>query len=178
MKNKWHPIEWIYKDYNYFLGFALKQTKDKMHSEDLVHETFLQLMTMNQHRLLIIIESGKIKTYICKIMMVKYFSAKSQFNKKIVQYNKKKIKCESSFLESLANKQNLIDQESDEYVSLLNKKIDRCLESVDEYDRKLFNLYYEMGLSTKNLSEETKISQKSIEYTLKKVREINKNIMW
>ncbi len=177
MKNKWHPIEWIYKDYNYFLGFALKQTKDKMHSEDLVQETFLQLMTMNQHRLLIIIESGKIKTYICKIMMVKYFSAKSQFNKKIVQYNKKKIKCESSFLESLANKQNLIDQESDEYVSLLNKKIDRCLELVDEYDRKLFNLYYEMGLSTKKLSEETKISQKSIEYTINKVRENIKNLL-
>ena len=89
MKDKWHPIEWIYKDHAYFLGFAIKQTKDKDLSEDLVQETFLQLMTMNQHKLLIIIDSGKIKTYICKIMMVKYYSSKSQFNKKLVQYKKK-----------------------------------------------------------------------------------------
>ena len=104
MKNKWHPIEWIYKDHAYFLGFAIKQTKDKDLSEDLVQETFLQLMTMNQHKLLIIIESGKIKTYICKIMMVKYYSKKSQFHKKIVQYKKKKIESDNSFLEHLANK--------------------------------------------------------------------------
>jgi len=177
MKNKWHPIEWIYKDYKYFLGFALKKTKDKMLSEDLVQETFLQLMTMNQHRLLIIIESGKIKTYICKIMMVKYFSQKSQFNKKIVQYNKKKIKCEPSFLESLANRHNQIDEDHDKYIGDLNDKIDNCLMQFDEYDRKLFNLYYELGLSTRKLSEETKISQKAIEYTINKVRNNIKDLI-
>ena len=36
-------------------------------------------------------------------MMVKYYSAKSQFNKKMVQYKKKKIQSDESFLEHLAN---------------------------------------------------------------------------
>lgn len=177
MKNKWHPIEWIYKDFQYYLGFAIKQTKDKDLSEDLVQETFLQLMTMNQHRLLIIIDSGKIKTYICKIMMVKYFSAKSQFNKKMVQYKKKKIQSDASFLEHLVNKNNEIDDSTNEYIDSLHKKIDDCLATFDDYDRKLFQLYYETGLSVRKLSEETGITFKSIQYTIEKVKKNIKNLI-
>lgn len=173
MKNKWHPIEWIYKDFDYFLGFAIKQTKDKDLSQDLVQETFLQLMTMNQHRLLIIIDSGKIKTYICKIMMVKYYSAKSQFNKKMVQYKKKKIQSDESFLEHLANKNS--PEHHQETLNEMNEKIDNCLTHFDEYDRKLFQLYYETGLSVRKLSEETGISFKSIQYTIDKVKKNIKN---
>lgn len=177
MKNKWHPIEWIYKDFQYYLGFAIKQTKDKDLSEDLVQETFLQLMTMNQHKLLIIIDSGKIKTYICKIMMVKYFSAKSQFNKKMVQYKKKKIKSDASFLEHLVNKNNEIDDTTNEYIDSLHKKIDDCLATFDDYDRKLFQLYYETGLSVRKLSQETGITFKSIQYTIDKVKKNIKNLI-
>ena len=177
MKNKWHPIEWIYKDFQYYLGFAIKQTKDKDLSEDLVQETFLQLMTMNQHKLLIIIDSGKIKTYICKIMMVKYFSAKSQFNKKMVQYKKKKIKSDASFLEHLVNKNNEIDDSTNEYIDSLHKKIDDCLATFDDYDRKLFQLYYETGLSVRKLSQETGITFKSIQYTIDKVKKNIKNLI-
>tara|TARA_B110000008_G_scaffold40786_1_gene37721 strand:- start:239 stop:766 length:528 start_codon:yes stop_codon:yes gene_type:complete len=175
MKDKWHPIEWIYKDHAYFLGFAIKQTKDKDLSEDLVQETFLQLMTMNQHKLLIIIDSGKIKTYICKIMMVKYYSAKSQFNKKMVQYKKKKIQSDESFLEHLANINS--PEHHQETLNQMNEKIDNCLLHFDEYDRKLFQLYYETGLSVRQLSEETGISFKSIQYTIDKVKKNIKNII-
>ena len=72
---KYHPIEYVYKDYDYYLGFAIKKTKDKFLSEDLVQEVFLQLLTMNHHKLLIILDGGRIKTYICKIMMVKYLKS-------------------------------------------------------------------------------------------------------
>ena len=175
MKNQWHPIEWIYKDYKYFLGFAIKQTKDKDLSEDLVQETFLQLMTMNQHKLLIIIDSGKIKTYICKIMIVKFYSTKSQFNKKMVQYKKKKINSDDSFLEHLANKR--IENNSNDHVEMMNEKIDDCLNTFDEYDRKLFQLYYETGLSIRRLSEETGITFKSIQYTIDKVKKNIKDLI-
>lgn len=177
MKDKWHPIEWIYKDYKYFLGFAIKQTKDKDLSEDLVQETFLQLMTMNQHKLLIIIDSGKIKTYICKVMMVKYFSSKSQFNKKNVNYKKNKIKSDQTFLEHLVNKNVEIDNTTDEYVDSLHKRIDSCLDTFDDYDRKLFQLYYQTGLSVRKLSEETGITFKSIQYTIEKVKKNIKEII-
>lgn len=177
MKKQWHPIEWIYKDFKYYLGFAIKKTKDKDLSEDLVQETFLQLMTMNQHKLLIIIDSGKIKTYICKIMMVKYFSNKSQFNKKMVQYKRKKIESNESFLEHLVNKNAEVEDDSNEHMDLMNKRIDDCLNSFDEYDRKLFSLYYETGLSIRRLSEETGITFKSIQYTIDKVKKNIKDLI-
>jgi RNA polymerase sigma factor (sigma-70 family) len=177
MKTEWNPIEWMYKDFNYYLGFAIKQTKDKDLSEDLVQETFLQLMTMNQHRLLIIIDSGKIKTYICKIMMVKYFSKKSQFNKKVVQFKKKKIQSDESFLEYLVNKNTEQNDQSSDYVEELNKRIDECLNTFDDYDRKLFQLYFETGLSVRRLSEETGITFKSIQYTIEKVKKNIKNLI-
>jgi|TARA_R110002020_G_scaffold100633_2_gene237779 RNA polymerase sigma factor (sigma-70 family) len=177
MKNNWHPIEWIYKDFNYYLGFAINKTKDKDLSEDLVQETFVQLMTMNQHKLLIIIDSGKIKTYVCKIMMVKFYSNKSQFNKKMVQYKRKKIESDESFLEHLANKNADDEQGQLHHIEKMNKKIDDCLNTFDEYDRKLFQLYYETGLSIRRLSEETGITFKSIQYTIDKVKKNIKDLI-
>jgi RNA polymerase sigma factor (sigma-70 family) len=165
-----HPIEYVYQDYQYFLGFVIKQTRDKTLAEDLIQDTFLQLLTMNQHKLLIIIDSGKIKTYVCKIMMVKYFSKKSQFNKKLVQYNKKKINCDASFLEHLVNKVGEVDDDSDAWFNEMNDKVDKCLEIFDEYDRKVFNLYYELGLSFPKLEKEIGISQRSLRLTITKVR--------
>jgi len=170
MKNNWHPIEWIYKDFKYYLGFAIKKTKDSDLSEDLVQETFLQLMSMNQHKLLIIIESGKIKTYICKILMVKYYSKKSQFNRKFVQYKKKKIESDESFLEHLANKNSEVVEEVNSHNQKLKKQIDDVLETIDEYDKDLFKLYFESGISIRKLSKETGISFKSIQYTIEKVK--------
>ena len=52
----------------------------------------------------------------------------------------------------------------------MNEKIDDCLNTFDEYDRKLFQLYYETGLSIRRLSEETGITFKSIQYTIDKVK--------
>jgi RNA polymerase sigma factor (sigma-70 family) len=165
-----HPIEYVYKDYSYFLGFVIKKTKDRTLAEDLIQDTFLQLMTMNQHKLLIIIDSGRIKTYVCKIMMVKYFSKKSQFNKKYVQFNKNKISCDSSFLEHLANKGIESEDDSIEWCKEMQTSIDNCLETFDDYDRKIFNLYYELGLSFPKLEDELGISQRSLRLTITKVR--------
>tara|TARA_R100001244_G_scaffold132321_3_gene108202 strand:+ start:262 stop:813 length:552 start_codon:yes stop_codon:yes gene_type:complete len=170
---KYHPIEYIYKDYNYFLGFAIKKTRDKLLAEDLVQETFLQLLTMNHHKLLIILEGGKIKTYICKILMVKYFSKKSQFNKKYVQYNKNKINAQDSFIEKLANKH----FDTTDYVDEMEHKINDCLNSFSEYDRKIFELYYELGLSYSALEIEIGISQRSLRNTIKQVRDNIKQML-
>tara|TARA_R100001244_G_C5166881_1_gene131452 strand:- start:459 stop:998 length:540 start_codon:yes stop_codon:yes gene_type:complete len=167
MRSKeYHPIEYIYKDYNYFLGFAIKKTRDKLLAEDLVQETFLQLLTMNHHKLLIILEGGKIKTYICKILMVKYFSKKSQFNKKYVQYNKKKINATDGFIEKLANDQ----IEEVDHIDEMEAQIQKCLDGFDNYDRKIFELYYELGLSYPKLENEIGISQRSLRNTITKVR--------
>jgi len=171
MKNKWHPIEWIYKDFEYFLGFAVKKTKDKYLSEDLVQDTFLQLMTMNQHKLLIIIDSGRIKTYVCKIILMKYFSKRSAFHKQNVAYQNNKIKSNDSFLEHLVNQNEQMNVEHDEWVEDMHQKVDDCINHFDEYDQKVFQLYYELGLSFRRLSDETGIDARSLEHSVKKVRE-------
>lgn len=59
----------------------------------------------------------------------------------------------------------------------MNKKIDDCLKTFDEYDRKLFQLYYETGLSIRRLSEETGITFKSIQYTIDKVKKNIKDLI-
>tara|TARA_R100000781_G_C4081956_1_gene127997 strand:+ start:1223 stop:1780 length:558 start_codon:yes stop_codon:yes gene_type:complete len=166
---KYHPIEYVYKDYDYYLGFAIKKTKDKFLSEDLVQEVFLQLLTMNHHKLLIILDGGRIKTYICKIMMVKYFSKKSQFHKKYVRYNNNKVRPtnNNSFIEKKINEQ----LEYEDGIQLMESKIDKCLEEFDEYDRDVFKIYYETGLSFRKLEEETGISQRSLRNTITSVRE-------
>lgn len=172
---KYHPIEYVYKDYKYFLGFAIKKTKDAFLSEDLVQEVFLQLLTMNQHKLLIIIDGGKIKTYVCKILLVKYFSKKSQFHKKYVRYNNLKVRPtnNSSFIEKVINEQN----EHEDNVLEMEAKINECLKTMDVYDTKVFKLYYETGLSFKKLEEETGISQRSLRNTITKVRNNIKKII-
>ena len=172
---KYHPIEYVYKDYNYYLGFAIKKTKDKFLSEDLVQEVFLQLLTMNHHKLLIILDGGKIKTYICKIMMVKYYSNKSQFHKKYVRYNNLKIRPvnNDSFIEKMINEQS----EYQDGILEMEHKISQCLKTMDVYDAKVFNLYYETGLSFKKLEKETGISQRSLRNTITKVKEQIKNIL-
>jgi len=86
----------------------------------------------------------------------------------MVQYKKKKINSDDSFLEHLANKR--IENNSNDHVEMMNEKIDDCLNTFDEYDRKLFQLYYETGLSIRRLSEETGITFKSIQYTIDKVK--------
>lgn len=169
---KYHPIEYIYKDYDYYLGFVIKKTKDKLLAEDLVQEVFLQLLTMNHHQLLIILEGGKIKTYICKILMVKYFSKKSHFNKKYVQHNKNKVNASDSFIEKQLNDRNLDDGVLD-----MESKINKCLNSFDDYDRKIFELYYELGLSYSKLEDEIGISQRSLRNTITKVRNNIKKII-
>ncbi|QDP56705.1 MAG: hypothetical protein Unbinned3205contig1001_40 [Prokaryotic dsDNA virus sp.] len=166
---KYHPIEYVYKDYNYFLGFAIKKTKDTFLAEDLVQEVFLQLLTMNHHKLLIILDGGKIKTYVCKIMLVKYFSKKSQFHKKNVKYKNNKVRPtnNNSFIEKKINEQ----IEHTDNVDDMLAKIDNCLKTMDAYDTKVFKLYYETGLSFRKLEEETGISQRSLRNTITKVRD-------
>ena len=172
---KYHPIEYVYKDYKYFLGFAIKKTKDTFLAEDLVQEVFLQLLTMNHHKLLIILDGGKIKTYVCKIMLVKYFSKKSQFHKKNVKYKNNKVRPtnNNSFIEKKINEQ---IEHSDNVDDMLFK-IDNCLKSMDVYDAKVFKLYYETGLSFRRLEEETGISQRSLRNTITKVRDNIKTIL-
>jgi len=162
---KYHPIEYVYKDYDYYLGFVINKTKDRYLAEDLVQEVFLQLLTMNHHQLLIILEGGRIKTYICKILMVKYFSKKSQFNRKYVQHNKNKVNASDGFIEKKINDNNLDDGVLD-----MEAKINKCLDSFDEYDKKVFQLYYELGLSYSKLEDEIGISQRSLRNTITKVR--------
>ena len=109
--------------------------------------------------------------------MVKYFSNKSQFNKKIVQYKKKKIQSDESFLEHLVNKNAEIEDDSTEHLKIMNQKLEDCMNTFDEYDKKLFKLYYETGLSIRKLSDETGISFKSIQYTIDKVKKNIKQLL-
>ena len=75
------------------------------------------------------------------------------------------------------NKNVEFDNDANEHLNIMNKRIDDCLNTFDEYDRKLFQLYYETGLSVRKLSEETGITEKSIWYTINKVKKNIKNLI-
>ena len=60
---------------------------------------------------------------------------------------------------------------------LMNQKIDDCLNLIDDYDKNLFKLYYETGLSVRQSSKETGITFKSIQYTIDKVKKNIKELI-
>tara|TARA_R110000765_G_scaffold339021_3_gene429200 strand:+ start:300 stop:836 length:537 start_codon:yes stop_codon:yes gene_type:complete len=160
-------IEFLYKDYNKFYGFALSLLKNKYLAEDVVQDVFLQLLNSNSNHLLWIFDSGNGISYINKIIAVRCLSKKSQFYKQQIQYIKKKIDVNENELEYLYNKVN----ESSTYISdILLDKINEITKTFNEYERDIFMLYYQSNMTYQELSIETGIPKISIYNSVRKVK--------
>jgi RNA polymerase sigma-70 factor (ECF subfamily) len=160
-------IEVLYKDYNKFYAFALSLLKNKHLAEDVVQDVFLQLLSSNSNHLLWIFDKGKGISYINKIIAVRCLSKKSQFYKQQVQYVKSKINVSEQELEYLYNK---LNTESISLSKVLRQKIKNVIDGFDEYEKNLFLLYYESGMTYTELSKEIGIPKISIYNTVRKVK--------
>lgn len=160
-------IEVMYKDYNKFYAFALSLLKNKYLAEDVVQDVFLQLLSSNSNHLLWILDTGKGVSYINKIIAVRCLSKKSQFYKQQIKYIKSKISVSESELEYLYNK---INTQSTSLSELLTNSVLSVIETFDEYEKNLFLLYYESGMTYGELSDELGIPKISIYNTVRKVK--------
>ena len=157
----------MYKDYDTYVRFAFSLLKDKYLSEDVVHDVFLQLLTSNSNHLLWIFDTGKGVSYINKIVAVRCLSKKSQFYKQQILYVKKKLHVSENELEYLYNK---VNSESVSLSEVLMQSVLKIIHTFDEYERNLFLLYYESGMTYEELSIEVGIPKISIYKTVRKVQ--------
>lgn len=164
---RYSVIEILYKEYNKFYAFAFSLLKDNYLAEDVVQDVFLQLLTSNSNHLLWIFDTGKGVSYINKIIAVRCLSKKSQFYKQQVRYIKAKINVSESELEYLYNK---INNDSISLSELLKNKVLEIISTFEEYERSLFLLYYESGMTYQELSDELQIPKISIYNTVRKVK--------
>lgn len=164
---KYNVIELIYKDYDAFLNFAFKLTGERHLAEDVIQDVFTQLLTSNNNHLVFLYTSGKAKSYINKIIAVRCLSKKSKFYKIHIEYSKNKVQIDDRTLEILYNQYN---SKSISTSDMFYNKIKKIISIFDEYEKSLFLLYYESGLTFEELSIETGIPKISIYNTVRKVK--------
>ena len=155
---KYSIVEILYKDYNKLVNFANSLLRNKNLAEDVVQDVFVQLLTSNSNHLLWIFNTGKGVSYMNKIIAVRCLSKKSQFYKQQVSYIKINSK-DKSISEKLFN------------------KIKKNISNFDEYEKNLFLLYYESGMTYKELSMEIGIPKISIYNTVRKVKKQLKDLV-
>ena len=161
-------VEYLYKDFDEYVGFANSFLKDFDLAQDVVQDVFMQLSKSNSNHIIWIHDSGSSKSYIKKIIAVRCLSKKSQFHKKNVQYKKNKTNLKTYELEII-----LHDRQT--YISDYDKvrlaKVLKIISTFEEYERNLFLLYYESDCTYEELSKEIGISKISIYNTIRKVRQ-------
>jgi len=128
---------------------------------------FLQLLTSNSNHLLWIFDTGKGVSYINKIIAVRCLSKKSQFYKQQITYIKSKVDVNERELEYLYN---IFNNSSISLSEVLTNKILKIIDTFDDYEKNLFLLYYESGMTYKELSQEVGIPKISIYNTVRKVQ--------
>tara|TARA_R110000744_G_scaffold134922_1_gene244215 strand:+ start:10866 stop:11387 length:522 start_codon:yes stop_codon:yes gene_type:complete len=164
---KYSIIEILYKDFSRFVNFAYTLLKSKPLSEDVVQDIFVQLLNSNSNHLLWIYDTGNGVSYINKIIAVRCLSKKSQFYKSQILYIKNKINVSETELEYLHNKHNT---EGINVSEILNNQLRKIISTFDQYERDLFLLYYESGMSYEELSKQIGIPKISIYNTVRKIR--------
>jgi RNA polymerase sigma factor (sigma-70 family) len=112
-------------------------------------------------------ESGGLN-YLKKIVAVRVLSKKSQFYRKHILYKKNKLNTNIEAIEHLLNEK--AKDIPKDYKASLKESIDAELLKFDYYERSLFLLYYESGLTYKELSKELGIPKISVFNTVRKVK--------
>jgi RNA polymerase sigma factor (sigma-70 family) len=111
-----------------------------------------------------IIESGGLRFYVVRIMMIQWRSKTGPFFK--MYLNK-----------SWSDPIDHLTEVEEEEVSIDIKKVDQLLDQLPWYDRSLFKLFADGGHTYSSLSRETQIPRTSISLTINRVRKhIKKNL--
>lgn len=170
---------------------AYRFTADKNEVDEVVQETVLYFLQMNQKTLKKIYDTDGIKavvSYGC--IMIKrsltcrnnqyYYKLNKYYTKINSIYNTSSTKSvnpdmslDSFKYKSLDNLEDVIV--IDDYVKL--EKIDKELDNMYWYDREIFKLYFYEGNTLDSLAHKTKISRNSLFTTIKKVKMKLKEIL-
>jgi RNA polymerase sigma factor (sigma-70 family) len=165
-------------------------TKDKEQIDDAVQELMIYLLQMNPTTLKTIWdkdgEDGIIR-YGAVVLRRALTSTRSPFYYKYKKYYTHiDSSCFSSsytissddveyFVDNRKNISNIPNEEVDNYQWTKLEEIDKTLEKLSWYDKKIFELYYyEEGNTLDSLAKKTRISRNSLFTTIDKVRAILK----
>lgn len=111
-----------------------------------------------------IIESGGLRFYVVRIMLVQWRSKTGPFYKMY-------------FNNSWSDPVDHLPEVENEEVSIDTKRVDQLLDQLPWYDRSLFKLFADGGHTYSSLSRETMIPRTSISLTINRVRKhIKKNL--
>jgi Rps23 Pro-64 3,4-dihydroxylase Tpa1-like proline 4-hydroxylase len=146
----------------------LCKTIAKDYSDDLFQDLIVILCEYNPEKLEQINTNGHLKWFIVRILKNQFNSATSPFYKTNKEFLDRTSQIDFSRID-------LIDEE---YDSSKDSLIEMCLKELDitnctkdqYYERMMFKEYIEAG-SCDKLSKKTGIYRKSIQYTVKKVKE-------
>ena len=148
-------------------------TNDKNTIDDAVQELFLYLMQMNQQSLKSIYEKDGEKgllRYGAVVLKRSLTSPRSPFYYKYKKYYTH-INSNYTTNNTFNNLQNLPEKIERNYNQEKLEQIDKVLDDVYWYDKKVFELYYYESNTLDSLSKKTGISRNSIFNTIDKVRQ-------
>jgi RNA polymerase sigma factor (sigma-70 family) len=163
-------------------------TKDKEQIDDSVQELMMYFMQMNPTTLKNIWEKDGqegIIRYGAVVLRRALTSTRSPFYYKYKKYythidnfsgsyssssTTLDYECNSNYYKTISN----IPNEEVNYQWTKLEEIDKALDKLNWYDRKLFQLYYYEGNTLDSLAEKTRISRNSLFTTIDKVRTILK----
>ncbi len=155
-----HWIELIHKHHKEWVGIA--RVLGSKHPEDTVQESYYRLLKYGDPSKFI--QKDKVhRGYM-------FFVIRNVFND---EYKKSKRMPKDDNMK-VFKKLNENELEKEKAFWRLCQKMDKELESLHWYDKKIFEIYRDSGMSIRKMASETKISWVNIFHTLKKVKIIMK----
>ena len=168
-------IDKIYKliadNRNRFIAIASNYTEDKNVIDEVVQEQMLYFMQMNQETLTDIYDKDGLEG------LVKYgavaihraiTSSRSNYYYKYRKYYTKIVNADITQIPEIKD---------DLYKKKLIEKVEKALENMYWYDKKVFEVYYNERHTLDSLAKKTGISRNSLFSTIKKVRTKLKEIL-
>jgi RNA polymerase sigma factor (sigma-70 family) len=157
-------------------------TKDKEDIDNAVQELCLYFLSMNPSTLKAIWEKDGqegIIRYGAVVLRRSLTSPRSPFYYKYKKYYtnlqyRTSTSTQSNLNDFYTSIYNVPEEEIEEYQWTKLEQIDKVLDKMNWYDRKLFQLYYYESNTLDSLAEKTKISRNSLFTTIDKVRTILK----
>lgn len=145
----------------------VKNLGEKSYAEDIVQEFYLRLIKYGKEEKIINAKGILNKAYL-------YFCLKNTY----LLFWKEKRKFKKVNLDDVKNIGVKYDYISKmEATIILEAKIDKEMKNWEWFDARLFKLYRDEGISMRDLSKKTKISTKTIFYTIKRCKDkLRKNV--
>lgn len=156
-------------NFNEWTDLAYESLKDSARKISQNHELYEELLHYSLEQLAFkpnlqeIIDSGGANFYVVRIMLNSWRSTTSPFYN---TYRKPSVNLdEVSYLTEIPE-----EEDDEEYITEMSRKIATELESLHWYDNKMFSLYLEESHTISSLARSTGIPRTSISLTINRVK--------